>query len=85
MTINLEETLQRAEILYYQFKQRVGAVDNKKEELEASLSNKSGLTDLQRNDVKDDLARLPIINEILREIIHSSYADNAAQDEKQPY
>jgi hypothetical protein len=85
MTINLEETLQRAEILYYQFKQRVEAVDNKKKQLEASLSNKSGLTELQRNDAKQDLARLPVINEILREIMTSSYADIAAQDEKQVY
>jgi hypothetical protein len=85
MTINLQETLQRAEILYYQFKQRVEAVDNKKEQLEVSLSSKSGLTELQRSDAKEDLARLPITNEVLREILSSSYADIAAQDEKQVY
>lgn len=79
MTINLEETLQRAEILYYQFKQRVEAVDSKKEQLEVFLSNKSDLTEVQINDAKDDLQRLPTINELLREILSSSYADNEKQ------
>ncbi|KAK4509078.1 uncharacterized protein ATC70_007428 [Mucor velutinosus] len=82
MTINLEETLQRAEILYYQFRQRVQAVDNKREQLEASASNKSGLTELQRSDAKEDLGRLPVVNELLREILASSYADIAASNEK---
>ncbi|KAI8637932.1 rab-GTPase-TBC domain-containing protein [Parasitella parasitica] len=82
MTINLEETLQRAEILYYQFKQRVEAVDNKKEQLQASLSAKSGLTEMQKSDAKGDLDRLPLINELLREILYSSYAENAANNEK---
>ncbi|CEP13047.1 hypothetical protein [Parasitella parasitica] len=81
MTINLEETLQRAEILYYQFKQRVEAVDNKKEQLQVSLNTNSGLNDTQKSDVKEDLDRLPLINELLREILHSSYADNAANNE----
>ncbi|GAN03755.1 GTPase-activating protein GYP7 [Mucor ambiguus] len=82
MTINLEETLQRAEILYYQFRQRVQAVDNKREQLEISLSNKSGLTDVQRSGAKEDLSRLPVVNELLREILASSYADIAASNEK---
>ncbi|KAG2215549.1 hypothetical protein INT46_000355 [Mucor plumbeus] len=82
MTINLEETLQRAEILYYQFKQRVEAVDNKREQLEASLSSKSGLTEIQKIDAKQDLSQLPVINELLREILSSSYADIAAKNEK---
>lgn len=82
MSINIDETLQRAEILYYQFRQRVQAVDNKREQLEASVSNKSGLTDLQRSDAREDLGRLPVVNELLREILVSSYADIAANNEK---
>lgn len=87
MTINLQETLQRAEILFYQFKQRVQAVDNKREQLESSLSQKanSGLTEQQRSDAKEDLDRLPVVNDLLREILSSSYADIAAQNEKPVY
>jgi hypothetical protein len=79
MTINLEETLQRAEILFYQFKQRVEAVDSKKEQLDELLSHKSDLTDLQISDAKDDLSRLPVINELLREILTSSYTEHEKQ------
>jgi hypothetical protein len=83
MTVNLRETLQRAEILYYQFKQRVEAVDNKREQLEYSVSAKSDLTEQQIAVAKNDLSKLPIVNELLREILVSSYADKAAVDEKQ--
>ncbi|KAI9468937.1 MAG: GTPase activating protein [Benjaminiella poitrasii] len=81
MTINVQETLQRAEILYYQFKQRVEAVDNKREQLKELLTSEktskdvSSTTDAQREEAKDDLSKLPIINELLREILNSSYAD----------
>lgn len=84
MTINLQETLQRGEILYYQFKQRVEAVDNKREQLQHSISNKSGLDEQQIAVAKNDLQKLPIINELLREILISSYADQAENNEKQP-
>jgi hypothetical protein len=69
MTINLEETLQRAEILYYQFKQRVGAVDDKKHSLEESL--KSGSSD-QDKQTQDDLSKLPAISEPLRDILQTT-------------
>lgn len=82
MTINLQETLQRAEILFYQFKQRVEAVDNKREQLEYSISRKSGLTEQQIAVAKNDLSKLPRVNELLREILSSSYADKAAANEK---
>lgn len=81
-TINLQETLQRAEILYYQFKQRVEAVDNKREQLEYSISAKSGLTEQELAVANNDLSKLPIVNGLLRDILISSYADKAAADEK---
>jgi hypothetical protein len=70
MTINLEETLQRAEILYYQFKQRVGAVDDKKHSLEESL--KSGSSDQDKKQTQDDLSKLPAISEPLRDILQTT-------------
>ncbi|KAI7898359.1 rab-GTPase-TBC domain-containing protein [Cokeromyces recurvatus] len=78
MTINLQETLQRAEILYHQFKQCVEAVDNKKSKLQALLSiddkhNDDSLTKTQREEIKNDLSKLPIINELLRDILKPSY------------
>ena len=76
MSINLQETLQRAEILYYQFKQRVEAVDNKREQLQYSVSNKSDLNEQQIAVAKNDLSKLPTVNDLLREILVSSYADN---------
>lgn len=82
MTINLEETLQRAEILYYQFKQRVEAVKNKREQLEYMISSKSGFTEQEIAVAKNDLSKLPRINEVLNEILISSYADKAAANEK---
>ncbi|KAI8884136.1 RabGAP/TBC [Backusella circina FSU 941] len=71
MTINLEETLQRAEILYYQFKQRVEAVDDKKHTLEASL--KSASNDQEKKEAQDDLNKLPAISEPLREILQTHH------------
>lgn len=82
MTINLEETLQRAEILYYQFKQRVEAVKNKREQLEYLISSKSDLSEQDIAVAKNDLSKLPHINELLNEILVSSYADKEAANEK---
>ncbi|KAI7892033.1 GTPase activating protein [Mucor mucedo] len=83
MTINLQETLQRAEILFYQFKQRVEAVDNKREQLQHAISSKSGLNEQEIAVAKNDLSKLPQVNELLKEILASSYADKAAANEKQ--
>lgn len=82
MTINLQETLQRAEILYYQFKQRVEAVDSKREQLRFSISNKGDLNEQEIAVAKNDLQKLPVVNELLREILSSSYANKFEADEK---
>lgn len=80
MTIPLQETLQRAEILFYQFKQRVEAVDNKRDQLQHVI--KSETNPQQVAVAKNDLSKLPQISDQLREILTSSYADKAALDEK---
>ncbi|CAO3636194.1 unnamed protein product [Mucor hiemalis] len=77
MTINLQETLQRAEILYYQFKQRVEAVDSKREQLQYSISSKSGLNEQEIAVAKNDLQKLPIVNELLREFL---VAENSTEN-----
>ena len=74
MAINLQETLQRAEILYYQFRQRVEAVDNKKQKLQELLStkNKEGgpgyIDDKEREQAEKDLSKLPVMSELLRRL-----------------
>ncbi|KAI9264262.1 rab-GTPase-TBC domain-containing protein [Phascolomyces articulosus] len=82
MAINLQETLQRAEILYYQFRQRVEAVDNKKQKMQEILStkNKEGEGDVddeeQRKQAEKDLSKLPDMNEYLRRL----YSGNDAYE-----
>ena len=74
MAINLQETLQRAEILYYQFRQRVEAVDNKKQKLQEILSTKhkeggfAQVDDEQREQAEKDLSKLPVMSELLRRL-----------------
>ncbi|KAG1138832.1 hypothetical protein G6F37_008719 [Rhizopus arrhizus] len=55
MTIDLQDILQRAEILFYQFKQRVDAIDSKREQI--NLTNKS--------DFDQSLYVHPILRELL--------------------
>lgn len=83
MTIPLQETLQRAEILFYQFKQRVEAVENKREQLQSMISSKSGWNEQEIAVAKNDLSKLPLVNELLKVMLKSSYADKAASNEKQ--
>ncbi|KAI8147662.1 rab-GTPase-TBC domain-containing protein [Fennellomyces sp. T-0311] len=81
LSINLQETLQRAEILYYQFRQRVQAVDNKREKLQQSLSSKSkeaGDAEDRKNAEKE-LSKLPVVSELLRRL----YSDDDASADKQ--
>lgn len=83
MNINLEETLQGAEILYYQFKQRVEAVENKREQLEYLISSKSDSSEQDIAVAKSDLSKLPNIDELLSDLLGASYADKITTDEKQ--
>ncbi|KAF7722974.1 GTPase activating protein [Apophysomyces ossiformis] len=67
MTMDLREILQRAEILYYQFRQRVEAVKNKKQRLNERISTSQNET--ERKEAEKDLHRLPVINDVLERII----------------
>lgn len=69
MGINVQETLQRAEILFYQFKQRVEAVDTKREQLQQSLESASKEAKEERRDMQAQLNKLPTVSEMLRELI----------------
>ncbi|CDH50635.1 gtpase-activating protein gyp7 [Lichtheimia corymbifera JMRC:FSU:9682] len=69
MDINVQETLQRAEILFYQFKQRVEAVDTKREQLQQSLESASKEAKEERRDMQAQLNKLPTVSEMLRELI----------------
>ncbi|KAI8381458.1 rab-GTPase-TBC domain-containing protein [Radiomyces spectabilis] len=72
MTMNVQEILQRAEILFYQFRQRVEAVDNKRGQLRSIMSKEAVGDEQQRKDAQADLERLPIINDLLRELLVKS-------------
>lgn len=68
MRIDLQDILQRAEILFYQFKQRVNVVDNKRNQLQQKLSS-STMTRQQRQEIEQDLQKLPLIDDVLRELV----------------
>ncbi|KAG0168373.1 GTPase activating protein [Apophysomyces sp. BC1034] len=67
MTMDLRETLQRAEILYYQFKQRVEAVNNRRQYLQESIS--ANRSEKVREEAEKDLKKLPAINEVLGSLL----------------
>ncbi|KAG2218741.1 hypothetical protein INT45_003059, partial [Circinella minor] len=91
MAINLQETLQRAEILYYQFRQRVEAVDNKKQKLQELLSTKNKeegpgyIDDKEREQAEKDLSKLPVMSELLRRLYsgNDDGQDSSSLNEKQ--
>ncbi|KAG2174706.1 hypothetical protein INT43_005764, partial [Umbelopsis isabellina] len=73
LTIDLEETLQRAEILFHQFKQRVEAVDNKRTALKKDIQEHSGWSDAERRvHKKEELEKLPRINIMLRGLLNNA-------------
>lgn len=88
MGINVQETLQRAEILFYQFKQRVEAVDTKREQLQQSLESASKEAKEERRDIQAQLNKLPTVSEMLRDLITtdeeaSGIATSSSNNEKE--
>lgn len=88
MGINVQETLQRAEILFYQFKQRVEAVDTKREQLQQSLESASKEAKEERRDIQAQLNKLPTVSEMLRDLITtdeeaSDIATSSSNNEKE--
>lgn len=81
-TIDLEETLQRAEILYLQFERRVETVDNRREELDEELSKRAVWTDEQkRKAIEEEKGKLPVIAEGLRGLLQKEEADKGKKPE----
>jgi hypothetical protein len=73
LTIDLEETLQRAEILFHQFKQRLEAVDNKRTALKKDIQDHPGWSDAERRvHKKEELEKLPRINIMLRGLLNNA-------------
>ncbi|OZJ04973.1 hypothetical protein BZG36_01763 [Bifiguratus adelaidae] len=67
MTINLEETLQRAEILFYQFRRRMQVVEEQRSDLAEQRQRVTGdMVAIQKIDA--ELQRLPRITEHLRRL-----------------
>ncbi|KAG9288362.1 hypothetical protein G9A89_021393 [Geosiphon pyriformis] len=79
MTIQLEETLQRAETLYYQYQRMVEAVDRKRLELEKSSDNQNEDGPRMRKgkeigeDGSSEASRLPVITDLLRGLLSKEY------------
>ncbi|GAB5585524.1 GTPase activating protein [Umbelopsis nana] len=73
LTIQLDETLQRAEILFHQFQQRLEAVDNKRSELKNEIKEHQGWNDAElRIKTKNEMEKLPRINILLRSLLNNS-------------
>lgn len=65
MGLNVQETLQRAEILFYQFRERVRAVNNKHMQLQQQIKENPG----ERQRIETELRRLPIVSEVLSDLL----------------
>lgn len=65
MGLNVQETLQRAEILFYQFRERVRAVNNKRMQLQQQIKENPG----ERQRIETELRRLPIVSEVLSDLL----------------
>ncbi|KAI9311242.1 rab-GTPase-TBC domain-containing protein [Dichotomocladium elegans] len=79
MNINLQETLQRAEILFYQFKQRVEAVDAKREKLIDDMSKAKEDSD-ERRQSQVQLNKLPVVSELLRQLLARKHVDESEKE-----
>ncbi|CAG8435062.1 2922_t:CDS:10 [Ambispora gerdemannii] len=87
MTISLEETLCRAEMLFYQFQRMVEAVDQKRLELEQQESNSQNDEGLRRRKGKEtetetegdpkssteSTSKLPVVNDLLRSLLNKEF------------
>lgn len=86
MTMDVQEILQRAEILYYQFKQRVDAVDAKRQQLRGILSSKERYEEeeeRERRKAQESMNRLPNVSDILRRLlVHDDTHESDGEKEK---
>ncbi|KAI8579102.1 hypothetical protein K450DRAFT_199779 [Umbelopsis ramanniana AG] len=78
LTIDLDETLQRAEILFHQFQQRMEAVDKKRSDLKKDIKEHPGWSDAERRmNTKSEMDKLPHINALLRSLLDNSTSSNS--------
>lgn len=78
MTINLDETLRRAEMFFYQFQQRVEAINRKRLELELQENDPEGLRlrkgkETANENSGESATNLPVVNELLRSLLNKEY------------
>lgn len=64
-SLNVQETLQRAEILFYQFRQRVQAVNAKRDRLQQQIKDDPE----ERSKLEAELRRLPLVNQVLSDLL----------------
>ncbi|KAH8555943.1 rab-GTPase-TBC domain-containing protein [Umbelopsis sp. PMI_123] len=60
MTLDLEDILERAEILFHQFRRRMDSIDNKRTELKSQLELRSVWNSDRRQIIQNDLVRLEV-------------------------
>jgi TBC1 domain family member 15 len=62
MTLDLDDILERAEILFHQFRRRMDSIDGKRIELKSQLEIRSVWNSDKRQVIQNDLERLEVDN-----------------------
>ncbi|CAG8499684.1 5020_t:CDS:10 [Ambispora leptoticha] len=82
MTISLEETLRRAETLFYQYQRMVEVIDRKRLELGQQADNNQSDEGLRKrkgketegeNKSTESNSKLPVVNDLLRSLLSKEY------------
>ncbi|CAO3589540.1 unnamed protein product [Absidia cylindrospora] len=69
LTMDIQETLQRAEILFYQFKQRVEALDKKRTNVVVASPSSSSSTSPPPPPSSQNSSKIPMISPLLRDLL----------------
>ncbi|KAL1921777.1 uncharacterized protein VTP21DRAFT_10419 [Calcarisporiella thermophila] len=72
MTINLEESLQRAECLFYQFRKLVGMVEDRRMQIIEQLNEferSDSADDILKERLQEEERRLPVISDLLKNLL----------------
>jgi hypothetical protein len=68
MTLDLDDVLERSEILFHQFRRRMDSIDSKRIELKSQLEIRSVWNSDKRQVIQNDLERLEVDN-CLRQLL----------------
>ena len=68
MTLDLDDVLERSEILFHQFRRRMDSIDSKRIELKSQLEIRSVWNSDKRQIIQNDLERLEVDN-CLRQLL----------------